>query len=38
MYLSQCPVSPVKTGLDMDFSGYFEDALGLSWDKSQELS
>ena len=28
MCLSQCPVSPVKTGQDMDFSGHFEDALG----------
>ena len=28
MCLSQCPVSPVETGQDMDFSGHFEDALG----------
>ena len=28
MCLSQCPVSPVKTGQDMDFSGHFEGALG----------
>ena len=28
MCLSQYPVSPVKTGQAMDFSGHFEDALG----------
>ena len=28
MCLSRCPVSLVKTGQDMAFSGHFEDALG----------
>ena len=38
MCQSLCPVSPVKTGQDMNFSGHFEDALGRFLGQAQELS